>query len=69
VNINPAELFIGFVFSVFGFYFYKQGRKNINYAWVFIGLILIIYPYFISNFWWEFLIGAGLMGLAYSKRN
>jgi hypothetical protein len=53
-------LFWGFAFSVFGWFIFKQGRKNRNPALIGIGIALMVYPYFIYNPWPCFLIGAGL---------
>jgi hypothetical protein len=71
---NPTELslpalFLGLTFSVFGFYFFKEGKKNSNFIWVFIGIAMIIFPYFIPNNGWKLVFGVAMMTLAYKQRS
>jgi len=62
------QLFGGFIFSVIGFYLLKNAKKRANIKWVFIGLAMLIYCYFIYDPWAVWGIGLGLCGLAYFTR-
>ena len=62
------QLFGGLVFGVFGFYFFKQAKARANFVWLFIGLTLMIFPYFVTNPWLEWAIGLGLLTLGYFSR-
>jgi hypothetical protein len=67
-NFSFSSIFAGIVFSSFGVYFIKQGRKTANLNHIVIGVVLLIFPYFVSN---EFLIwslGSALLFLAYRMR-
>lgn len=58
----------GFIFGVIGFYLLKQGRKQVNYTWAFIGLALIIYPYLLHSAWLVWGLGFVLCVVAYYYR-
>lgn len=55
-----SNLIGGFVFGSIGFVAFVYGKKMAQYRTMFIGLTLMIYPYFVSGNWPLYLIGAGL---------
>ena len=67
-SFSASNLFAGFAFGVFGWYFFKGGRKDGNGAHVIIGLALMIYPYFVTGAWLIWGIGIALMALAFRLR-
>ncbi len=54
----------GFVFSVIGFYVFREGKRKINYSLVFIGIALMLYSYFTHGPWQDWGIGVALCGAA-----
>ena len=51
-------------FSIVGMGYFAFGRKHnpyIKYA----GFLLMIFPYFVSTFWWMIIIGFAIMALPY----
>ncbi len=49
MDFSFSSLMAGFVFGVFGFWFLKEGKRKEEWRILFIGAGLIIYPYFITN--------------------
>lgn len=55
-----SNLIGGFIFGSIGFVAFVYGKKMALYKTMFIGLALMIYPYFVSGNWPLYLIGTGL---------
>jgi len=49
VNFSAANLIGGFVFGSIGFVAFMYGKRMSLWSPMFIGLALMIYPYFVSN--------------------
>jgi len=45
-------------FSIVGFGFFLYGKKSTNYLFVICGIILMVFPYFVSNPTYLIIIGA-----------
>lgn len=68
MDINFSTLFAGFAFGTFGIYLIREGKRLSN-PWHFsIGLILLIFPYFVIDTLLTWTIGTLLLGLAWAKR-
>lgn len=68
-QVDIAMLIGGIVFGIIGLYLFRHGRRNQVIRNVVIGLILMIYPYFVSEkklFWF---VGLVLLLWAYLKRH
>ncbi len=59
----------GFIFGVIGIYLAKWSRKTGNFNHMFIGIALMVYPYFIENVYLLWGIGIGLSALAYKLKD
>ena len=63
-DFNLGKMLAYFLFSSIGFVAFSYGKKQSNPKPLVVGLILMIYPYFISNLWAiygvGFLLCAGL---------
>jgi len=57
---SPANLFGSLMFGVIGFAAFMYGKKSALVKPMLIGLVLMIYPYFISETWLLYTIGAVL---------
>jgi hypothetical protein len=68
LDFSPSSLAAGFIFGTFGFYFIKRGKACSDLVWVGIGVVLMIYPYFIENPFLLWGIGIALLGLGYRLR-
>ena len=64
-GMSGWALFWGFAFGVFGWFIFRHGRKKMNPALIGIGIALMVYPYFITNTWWTFGVGAVLCAVSY----
>ena len=65
LDFSVSSLAVGFVFGVFGFYLLKDARKKGHVPNMLIGLVLLIYPYFVVNPYLAWGIGFALLYLAY----
>ena len=68
MDFSFSSLLAGFIFGVIGFYLFKWGKQKQAALPVVIGIVLMVYPYFISNVWLMWLIGVGLCFTAYRAR-
>lgn len=68
MNFSASGLAAGFIFGVIGMFVLRHGRKEANFPVFFIGVALIIYPYFVENDYLLWGAGVGLSWLAYKLR-
>lgn len=57
---SPGDLFGSLLFGVVGFAAFVYGKKNALFKPMIIGLVLMIYPYFIAQTWLLYTIGGAL---------
>jgi hypothetical protein len=65
VNLDAGSLIAGLVVSGVGFVFFSYGRKMSRAPHVIIGLIMMVFPYFVPSVLAMFAVGALLCGLLY----
>lgn len=68
MDFNPLSLLPAFIFGVIGMYLFSQGKKNVNYTHVFVGILMMIYPYFVDGPLQSWGVGLALAGVAYFFR-
>ncbi len=56
-----ANLFGGLIFGTIGFVAFRYGKKEGDYGKLGIGVVLMFYPYFISNTVAMYLVGVVLV--------
>jgi hypothetical protein len=61
MDISPWGLFANIVVSAVGLGFFLYGRKQRRWPQLVTGLILMIYPYFVSGAFTMLAIAAGLL--------
>lgn len=66
---SPWAMVAAFVYSVIGLYLFIHGKKKLNYWFIWIGVVLMVYPIFVSQAWVSWLFGAACCALAYAKRD
>ena len=57
---SPADLLGSLLFGVIGFAAFMYGKKSALWKPMTIGLVLMIYPYFIPQTWLLYAIGCAL---------
>ncbi len=60
---EPLNLFLSIVFGGIGFAFFIYGKKQAKFIPLIVGIILMIYPYFVSSALWIGIIGIGLSAI------
>jgi hypothetical protein len=65
---DPASLFASMLFGIIGFAAFVYGKKQVLWRPMVIGVGLMAYPYFVSQLWLLYLIGAGLCAAVYLWR-
>lgn len=68
MSFSISSIIAGLVFGIFGFAILKDGKKEANIPKVFVGLILLIYPYFITNDYLVWIIGIVLTFIGFKLR-
>ena len=66
---TPAALFGLIVFGAIGLAAFLYGKKNAVWAPALIGLVLMVYPYFVAETWMLYAIGGGLCVALYWFRD
>jgi hypothetical protein len=57
---DPASLFASMLFGIIGLAVFVYGKKQLLWRPMMIGVSLMTYPYFVSQLWLLYLVGAGL---------
>jgi hypothetical protein len=61
LELPDAAYIIGsIIFGLIGFVAFRQGRKRGHKPYLWLGLVLMLYPYLISNTWLLYAVGVGL---------
>lgn len=47
--MSPLVILLNILFSSVGFAYFIYGKKNQNFVFIFDGLILCVFPYFVSS--------------------
>lgn len=68
MNFSFSSLVGSLIVSGVGFVFFKYGRKKMNPIFLIFGIIMMIYPYFITDFLWMVGIAIGLSSILYWLR-
>jgi hypothetical protein len=63
--MEPATLIAGLVFGIYGLYFLRLGRRLNHAPSIIIGIILMVFPYFIDRIAILWTVGVSLILLAY----
>ena len=64
-NFSFANIMAWIIFGIIGMCAFNYGRKERNYKIIGIGLVLMIYPYFVSNTVWLYVVGVVGTSLLY----
>ncbi len=67
MDISMSGLLAGFVYGVIGVFLFKKGKKEAEFDYIFIGIALMIYPYFTHGPLGDWGVGAALCALAYYR--
>jgi hypothetical protein len=62
---TPAQLFWGMLFGAIGSGFFIYGKKQNAFVPLATGLLLCVFPYFITNVYLMLLVGCLLMAVPY----
>ncbi len=52
MNLDPGYLLASLIVSGVGFVLFKYGRSQKRVAFAVVGLIMLVYPYFITDIAW-----------------
>jgi hypothetical protein len=63
MSFDPGTLFLSLITSGIGFVLFIYGKKQERPPQLVAGLVLMVYPYFVSGLLMNVLIGAGIIGV------
>ncbi|MCA9002704.1 MAG: hypothetical protein KDB61_12325 [Planctomycetes bacterium] len=63
-----SNLIGGFLFGCIGFVAFTYGKRQTLWTTMFLGLALMLFPYFITSTVWIYVVGIGLTGALYLFR-
>ena len=63
--MTTSSLLFSMLFGSIGFGYFLYGKKQLRYAALLAGVVLMIYPYFVNNTYALVVIGLGLMAVPY----
>lgn len=65
LDFSISSIFSSIIFGIVGMWLVRQGKRNLNFRILAIGLAMMFYPYFTKSIFADWSIGIGLCGLAY----
>lgn len=63
VDIDAGSLLLSLAVSGVGFIFFSYGKKMVRGPQIFFGLVLMVFPFFITTAWIMGAVAAGLLAL------
>jgi hypothetical protein len=66
--MSPANIFVVVMFSIVGLAAFRYGKKNGEPRPLVLGVLLMVYGYFVSDAWISLLVGGLLTGLIFYPR-
>jgi hypothetical protein len=66
---SPAALFASLIFGIIGFAAFRYGKKSALIVPMFLGIVLMVYPYFVPETWMIYAIGCALTCAVWYFRN
>ena len=67
MDISASSLMAGFLYGTIGIFIFRKGKKDAEFDLMFIGIALMVYPYFTHGPLPDWGIGAALCAIAYYK--
>jgi hypothetical protein len=67
-GINWINILGGIIFGIIGWYAFWHGKKEKSWRPMVIGIVLMVYPYFITNTYWALATGITLTAALYFWR-
>ena len=65
MDFSASSLIAGFIFGVWGFYFFRLAKRNGHFPLLGISILLMAYPYFVSGALANWGLGAALTALGF----
>ena len=65
MDFSLTSLASNLIFGIIGAYYFRQGKKDQDYVKVFTGIFLFAYTYFVSDHFFLWAIGIGLIAGEY----
>jgi multisubunit Na+/H+ antiporter MnhE subunit len=65
MDFSIGNLIAGFLFGLIGLYLFRAAKREANLICLTLSLVLMIYPYFVSNEWATWGIGIVVTVFAY----
>jgi hypothetical protein len=59
-DLNPATLVAGLIFGLIGFVAFTYGKATERWMTMVLGLVLMVFPYLVSEPWLIYTIGSAL---------
>ncbi|MFI5142914.1 MAG: hypothetical protein ACHQQS_05065 [Thermoanaerobaculales bacterium] len=63
--MSAANIFVVVIFSLVGLAAFRYGKKNAEVRPLVLGVLLMVYGYFVSNAWVSLLVGGVLTALIF----
>ena len=65
LHISPSGLIAGLLFGIVGWWLFREGKKRLSFKITFIGIALMVYPYFTKGPWQDWGVGMALCAAAH----
>jgi hypothetical protein len=66
LDLDPGYVLASMLVSGIGYVLFMYGRKQRRFPHAATGIVLLIYPYFVTNIGMMFALGAVLLGLLFA---
>ncbi|MFV8256526.1 hypothetical protein ACNQKP_01900 [Bdellovibrio bacteriovorus] len=65
LSFDMWTIVAGLLFSLIGWWLFRQGKKKENKRFRYVGILLMVYPYVVQGAFWNWTVGLILCGYAY----
>lgn len=65
MSMDPGALFLSFFVSLVGFVLFRFGKKHTRPPQLVGGLVLMVFPYFLSDVIWVLIVSTVILGLVW----
>lgn len=61
MDFDVGNIILSIIFGTFGLIYFRYGRRLSKVSWMVVGVILMVYPYFVSSRIWMTVLGVVFM--------
>ena len=57
MDLTVSSVMAGLMFGLIGIWLFREGKKRVNFYLIFIGIVIMVFPYFVDGDWLPWAVG------------